>query len=80
MKHNAEDKLAALDMLKYFFANINYAGKLQRVEDQVTVNAILADLFNEKVSILAQELPADHDSSHYGFPADNADYLGFLDR
>jgi hypothetical protein len=51
MKHNADDKLAALDMLKYFFANINYAGKLQRVEDQVTVNAILADLFNEKLSI-----------------------------
>jgi hypothetical protein len=79
MKHNSGDLLAALDMLKYFYANINYAGKLQRVEDQVTVNAILADLFNEKVSFAA-ELPADLDASHYGFPADNADFLGFLDR
>jgi len=80
MKHNADDRLAALDMLKYFFANINYAGKLQRVEDQVTVNAILADLFNEKINMNSPELPADHDASHYGYPPDGADYLGFLDR
>jgi hypothetical protein len=49
------------------------------VEDQVTVNAILADLFNEEV-FSAAELPADLDASHYGFPPDNADFLGFLDR
>lgn len=80
MKQHNGDLLARLDMLKYFYANINYAGKLQRVEDQVTVNAILADLFNEKISLFASELPADHDASHYGFPPDNADFLGFLDR
>jgi len=73
------DQLAALDMLKYFYANINYAGKVQRVEDQVTVDAILADLFNGTVSFAA-ERAADHDASHYGFPPDQADFLGFLDR
>lgn len=46
----------------------------------MTVNAILGDLFNEEVSLFAAELPADLDASHYGFPPDNADFLGFLDR
>lgn len=80
MRHHPGDNTAVLDMLKYFYANINYAGKIQRVEDQVTVNAILADLFNETVSLFASELPADHTASHYGFPPDNTDFLGFLDR
>jgi|APCry1669189768_1035252.scaffolds.fasta_scaffold89029_2 hypothetical protein len=34
-------------MLRYFFANINYAGKIQRVDDQITLNAIVGDLFND---------------------------------
>lgn len=73
------DAAAGLDMLKYHYANINYAGKIQRVEDQVTLNAILDDLFNEAVSF-APETPADLGSSHYGFPADTADFLAFCER
>jgi hypothetical protein len=79
MKHNSGDFRAVLDMLKYFYANINYAGKIQRVEDQITLNAILNDLFNEKVT-WAAELPVDYDSSHFGFPADHADFLGWADQ
>jgi dynein heavy chain, axonemal len=33
MKHNSGDLLAALEMLKYYFSQINYAGKIQRPED-----------------------------------------------
>ena len=79
MKHNSGDFRAVLDMLKYFYANINYAGKIQRVEDQITLTAILNDLFNEKI-VFAAELPLDYDSSHFGFPADNADFLNFADQ
>lgn len=79
MKHNSGDFKAVLDMLKYFYANINYAGKIQRVEDQITLNAILNDLFNEKVTFAA-ELPLDYASSHFGFPAENADHMNFCDQ
>jgi len=41
IKHNSGDLMSALEMLKYFYANINYAGKIQRVEDQQTLNAVL---------------------------------------
>lgn len=71
--------MAALDMLKYHYANINYAGRVQRVEDQVTLNAILDDLFNETISF-APETAADLDSSHYGFPTETSDFLAFCER
>jgi len=76
---NSTDALACLDMLKYHYAHINYAGKVQRVEDQVTLNAILDDLFNETISC-APETARDLASSHYGFPADGVDYLAFCAR
>ena len=79
MKQNPADALACLDMLKYHYAHINYAGKVQRVEDQVTLNAILNDLFNEAVSC-ALETARDLASSHYGFPAEGVDYLAFCAR
>ena len=28
LKSNSNDQLAGIDMLKYFYANINYAGKI----------------------------------------------------
>lgn len=79
MRQNTTDAAAGLDMLKYHYANINYAGRVQRVEDQVTLNAILNDLFNETVSFAA-EVPADLNSSHYGFPAETADFLAFCEQ
>jgi hypothetical protein len=79
MKANSPDALACLDMLKYHFAHINYAGKVQRVEDQVTLIAILDDLFNEAISC-APETARDLAASHYGFPAEGVDYLGFCAR
>jgi len=79
MKQNSTDALALLDMLKYHYAHINYAGKVQRVEDQVTLNAILDDLFNETISF-APETARNPASSHYGFPGEGVDYLAFCAR
>jgi hypothetical protein len=76
MKHNSGDLVATLEMLKYYFSQINYAGKIQRHEDQVTLNAILNDLFNEKISFAAESKP-DMDCSHYGIPADNGEFLKY---
>jgi hypothetical protein len=36
-----------IEMLRYWYATINYAGKIHRVEDQVTLNAFLSDLFDQ---------------------------------
>jgi len=33
MKNSSGDYAATLEMLKYYYAHINYAGKIQRVED-----------------------------------------------
>jgi hypothetical protein len=33
IKHGSGDLVAGLDMLKYFYAHVNYAGKIQRTED-----------------------------------------------
>lgn len=60
MKTSAgEGHSSTLEVLKYFYAHINYAGKIQRVEDQVTLNAIVDDLFNDNIT-MALELDADH--------------------
>lgn len=79
MKHCTGEYAAALEMLKYFYAHINYAGKIQRVEDQVTLNAIVEDLFTDEVT-LAPDLAADLTQSHYGFPTELADFYQFCDR
>lgn len=79
MENGSVDYAATLEMLKYFFAHINYAGKIQRVEDQVTLNAIVEDLFNDTAT-LATDLPADLTQSHYGFPTELADFYQFCDR
>ena len=43
------------------------------------LNAIVTDLFNDRVSFAA-ELSAELDSSHYGFPAENcSDFLAWCD-
>lgn len=81
MKRGTGDLMATLDMLKYFYAHINYAGRIHRAEDQVTLNAILEDLINEEVAF-APELGADLASSHHGFPqgGEGVDYFAFFDR
>mmetsp|Transcript_42571 Transcript_42571/g.65287 ORF Transcript_42571/g.65287 Transcript_42571/m.65287 type:complete len:276 (-) Transcript_42571:764-1591(-) len=66
-------------MLKYFYANINYAGKIQRVEDQLILNSIVSDLFTERVT-QCQELPQELNMSHYGFPIEGADYFRYLEN
>lgn len=66
-------------MLKYYFSQINYAGKIQRQEDQITLNAILSDVFNDKISFAVETKP-DLDASHYGFPPDNIDFLSYWDK
>jgi len=63
----ALDLIATLDVLKYYYAHINYAGRIHRAEDQVTLNAILEDLINEDMAFM-QERSADLTSSHHGFP------------
>ena len=57
-------------MLRYFYAYINYAGKIQRVEDQITLKAIMGDLINEQIGF-AKTLSANYDNSHFGLPSDN---------
>ena len=74
------DLNAGLDMLKYFYAHINYAGRIHRGEDQVTLNTILDDLINEDIAF-TQQLDADPANSHHGFPAggDGVDYYKYFD-
>lgn len=67
-------------MLRYFFANINYAGKIQRVDDQITLNAIVGDLFSDQIIFSEEAVPADVAKSHYGFPLDNSDYFSYCDK
>jgi len=33
IKTSSQDYTVGLEMLKYFYANVNYAGKIQRTED-----------------------------------------------
>jgi hypothetical protein len=68
-------------MLKYFYAHINYAGRIHRAEDQVTLNAILDDLVGEEMALLP-ERPADPASSHHGFPpaGEGVDLFSYFDK
>jgi hypothetical protein len=88
MKRGTGDLIATLDTLKYFYAHINYAGRVHRTEDQVTLNAILDDLINDELAFVP-ELAADLGASHHGFPpagvagapvGEGVDYFGFFDR
>ena len=78
MKNGSGDYAATLEVLKYFYAHINYAGKIQRVEDQVTLNAIVDDLFNDETT-LATDLKPNRAQSHYGFPTEFADFFEFIE-
>ena len=67
-------RVAILEMLRFFYAYINYAGKIQRVEDQTTLKAIMEDLINEQIGF-AKNLQANYDNSHFGLPNDNTEEL-----
>lgn len=57
--------------LKYLYSQVNYAGKIQRVDDQLILEALIEDLFSEEI-VLNQEkegkLDPDVKLSHYGIP------------
>ena len=75
------DVLSGLEMLRYFYSHVNYAGKVSRTQDQVTINAILEDLINDEMAFV-QHAEGDPSRSHHGFPAggDGVDYYGFFER
>lgn len=60
-----------LKTLRYLFGQVNYAGKIQRIDDQRILDAMIDDLFSEEV-VFNQEkdskLPPKHADSHHGFP------------
>ena len=70
---------AALKILSYFFSKINYAGKIQRTEDQSTLEATTQDLINEKIGSSILAIPKDYNLSTFGIPTENCtDYKVFM--
>ena len=82
MQNDIKDKPAVLQMIKHLIANINFASKISRNEDLRKLMAHINDLFSEKLAFCTQARP-DHDSSHYGFPAEGAkegNFENFISR
>ena len=77
VKSTPTNLAAELDMIRYFIANVNYAGRLQRTDDQHLLNAMVADLFNSKL-LSCTEQEADPSCSHYGFPRDQIDFYAWI--
>jgi Dynein heavy chain AAA lid domain len=70
-------KSESLEVLKYLFGSINFAGKISREEDSRKIRAHIDDLFNEHVSFAA-ETKANMDESHFGFPNRDSDILAYI--
>jgi hypothetical protein len=72
-----EAQTKTLEVVKYIFGQVNFAGKLNRFEDQRRLNAIVEDLFNYDLSFsLQQEMNLEQ--SHYGFPHRSSDPLLYI--
>lgn len=69
--------MRTLRMMKFIFSKINFAGKINRSEDQRKLNAHVDDLFNEEIS-LAYSSQMDLDKSHFGIPNRDADITIFV--
>lgn len=54
-------------MLKYFFSEINYGGRVHRAEDAVTLRAIIDDLVHAGLALCPETKP-NLDQSHHGIP------------
>lgn len=83
MKNNySTDFKPTLEMLKYYYSQINYAGKIQRMDDQVILEALVEDLFSETMIFHEDQMGKNLEKSHFGYPPDasNTDYYLFLDR
>ena len=63
-----EDKGTMLNMIKYLFSNINFSGKISRVEDQRKLDAIIEDLIAPDLANCNTTV-ANPNRGHYGFPA-----------
>lgn len=70
-----------LKVLRYFFTEINYAGKIHCAEDLAVLRAVMDDLINEEISFCV-ELPEDTAKSHHGFPPqlEAPAYFDWLER
>jgi dynein heavy chain len=75
------DIISGLEMLRYFYSHVNYAGKVSRTQDQITINTILEDLINDEMAFVSNQ-EGDPSCSHHGFPAggDGVDYYGFFEK
>lgn len=56
-----------LKVLKYFFTEINYAGRIHCAEDLAVLRAVMDDLINEELAFVV-ECPEDRTKSHHGLP------------
>mmetsp|Transcript_79491 Transcript_79491/g.110064 ORF Transcript_79491/g.110064 Transcript_79491/m.110064 type:complete len:85 (+) Transcript_79491:1721-1975(+) len=75
-RENKLDPCSILYILKYLYSNINYAGKVQRAEDQRKLLAVLEDLFTPEIYNCAST-GQDLSRSHYGLPLEYEDYMAF---
>ena len=55
-------------MVRYMIGEINYAGKIQRNQDNKIMQAVMDDLFAEDLAASKVRLKPDLDRSHYGIP------------
>jgi hypothetical protein len=62
------EKEETLNMIKYMFTKINYAGKISRLEDERKLQAHVEDIFKKRIAYCS-DLPPNPNSSHYGFPS-----------
>lgn len=59
---------AALPLLSYLYSQVNYAGKIQRAEDQTVLEAITGDLITARVASTRRQRPRDYSASTFGIP------------
>lgn len=50
MRRELIDDETNLKMIKYLIGDINYAGKLQRTEDEIILKSIINDLFSKDLA------------------------------
>ena len=68
LKKSSTNDQTGLKMVRYMIGEINYAGKIQRNQDNKIMQAVMDDLFAEDLAASKVRLKPDLDRSHYGIP------------
>lgn len=77
----AKGLLAPLRLLKYYFSEVNYAGRIHCAEDLTLLRTVMDDLLSEEL-VTGQECPENKAKSHHGFPplGEGTAFFDWLER